>query len=150
MNDHTDSLAAMTLDSVHRLTNAERLRQLTKWGEQNHQDGTSEDNEQIAELAKESCEAAFAGGTGSWLDVLLEEVMEASAETDPERLKEELVQVAAVAESWVAAIDRRYNPDQPPSRNGLERHQVWVWMNGPGHPHWEIRGTGALLEDDAA
>jgi hypothetical protein len=24
-------------------------------------------------------------------------------------------------------------------------HQVWVGMNGPGKPHWEVRGTGALL-----
>lgn len=24
-------------------------------------------------------------------------------------------------------------------------HQVWVWMNGPGKPHWEVRGTGLKL-----
>lgn len=24
-------------------------------------------------------------------------------------------------------------------------HQVWVWMQGPGKPHWEIRGTGLVL-----
>jgi hypothetical protein len=24
-------------------------------------------------------------------------------------------------------------------------HQVWVWMQGPGKPHWEVRGTGAQL-----
>lgn len=23
--------------------------------------------------------------------------------------------------------------------------QVWAWMNGPGTPHWEPRGTGVIL-----
>jgi hypothetical protein len=36
-----------------------------------------------------------------------------------------------------------------PSRVGLESHQVWAWMNGPGTPHWEIRGTGAIWPDPA-
>ena len=26
----------------------------------------------------------------------------------------------------------------------LPAGQVWAWMNGPGIPHWEVRGTGAL------
>lgn len=97
----------MITDTIDRLTYAERERQLAKWGEQNHADGTSAENEAIADLAKESCETAFAAGRGTWLDILLEEVMEASAEEDEDKLKVELIQVAAVAESWVAAIDRR-------------------------------------------
>jgi hypothetical protein len=24
----------------------------------------------------------------------------------------------------------------------VDNHQHWVWINGPGEPHWEIRGTG--------
>ena len=28
----------------------------------------------------------------------------------------------------------------------LPKGQVWVHMNGPGEPHWEIRGTGAILD----
>jgi hypothetical protein len=43
----------------------------------------------------------------TWRDILLEEVYEAFAETDSDRLREELIQVAAVALSWVDAIDRR-------------------------------------------
>ena len=39
--------------------------------------------------------------------------------------------------------------DNPPERNlpGMEPHQFWIWMNGPGKPHYEIRGTGAMLGD---
>lgn len=39
--------------------------------------------------------------------VLLEEVFEALAERDDERLREELIQVAAVAAKWVQIIDAR-------------------------------------------
>lgn len=39
-----------------------------------------------------------------------------------------------------------YDRRNPPSREGLESHQVWVWMNGPGQPHWEVRGTGVALD----
>lgn len=105
------------IDNLHRFTNAERLRQLEKWGEQNHHDGTSSANSAIADLARESCDASFKAGTGSWLDILLEEVMEASAEEDEEKLKEELVQVAAVAESWVAAIIRRQEARRNAGKN---------------------------------
>jgi hypothetical protein len=37
--------------------------------------------------------------------------------------------------------------DNPPEYDlpGMEHHQVWVWMNGPGKPHYEIRGTGGAF-----
>lgn len=92
---------------VAHLTRQERLRQLDIWGEQNHPDGTSVANAEIADLAKDSCERAFNEGRGTYLDILLEEVMEASAEVDDDKLVAELIQVAAVAESWVEAIRRR-------------------------------------------
>lgn len=37
---------------------------------------------------------------------------------------------------------------QPPPKTRemiASGHQVWVGMNGPGKPHWEVRGTGVLL-----
>lgn len=39
------------------------------------------------------------------------------------------------------------NPDTPPADTEamIAQRQLWVWMYGPGKPHWEIRGTGALL-----
>lgn len=51
-----------------------------------------------------------------------------------------------------AALRRRRlalsDPRQPPPKTAemeASGHQVWVWMNGPGKGHWEIRGTGAHL-----
>ena len=46
-------------------------------------------------------------GSLAWDGILLEEVYEAFAEEDPIKLRSELVQVAAVAVQWIAAIDRR-------------------------------------------
>jgi malonyl CoA-acyl carrier protein transacylase len=44
----------------------------------------------------------------TWEHILTEEHYEAMAEEDPTRLREELIQVAAVAVAWVEAIDRRH------------------------------------------
>ena len=85
----------------------ERVRQDAKWGEQNHPDGTSALYVQPAQVAKMTTERRAAEGRVSWIDILHEEVMEAYAETDPEKLRAELVQVAAVTVAWLEAIDRR-------------------------------------------
>jgi hypothetical protein len=91
---------------------AERIRQDIKWGEQNHPDGTGDEpgsriRVRQAEHAREVCQTHATEGTVTWLDILREEVAEAFAETDPANLREELIQVAAVATAWVEAIDRR-------------------------------------------
>lgn len=106
----------------------ERTHQDAKWGEQNHPDGTGPDiapfsdmtvatpswcyldAAELAELAREDCQGAFAVGKGTYRHVLLEEVFEALAEADPACLRGELIQVAAVAVQWVEAIDRRAQP----------------------------------------
>lgn len=111
-----DMMATMyVLDEVF----AERQRQDEKWGEQNHPDFWPTKLPQTAELratyygvpqeglAKHNCELAFAAGRGSWADILVEEVSEAIGAPHVEALREELVQVAAVAVKWVEAIDRR-------------------------------------------
>lgn len=85
---------------------AERRRQDEKWGEQNHPNGTGEEYEFHRDFARQQCEDRFANGTGSYLDILAEEVYEAFAESDPDRLRAELIQVAAVAVAWVEKIDR--------------------------------------------
>jgi len=97
----------------------ERVRQDAKWGEQNHPDGTGDDwamcsgqhigwAEEAADDARRRCQEA---STKPWGDtfalILNEEVAEAFAESDPSRLREELLQVAAVAVNWIEAIDRR-------------------------------------------
>lgn len=91
---------------------AERDRQDAKWGEQNHPDGTGQHPEIIdADVARMVCQSAAEGGYLDWLHILREEVAEAFAESDPAKLRAELVQVAAVAVAWIGAIDRRTAPD---------------------------------------
>ncbi len=92
--------------------NHERKAQDSKWGEQNHPDGTgalhwrvaSNESRRLTDLEAKSDNLA-------WLAILREEVYEAFAESDPQRLKEELIQVAAVAVAWVEAIERREETD---------------------------------------
>ena len=86
----------------------ERVRQEARWGEQNHPDGTGLYQQQAAaENARRVCDNNFRRGKGSWADILREEFAEVLAESDPARLREELIQVAAVAIAWTEAIDRR-------------------------------------------
>lgn len=90
---------------------AERRRQDAKWGEQNHPDGTGGlGRRQDAEKARAECQRQFAEKTGTWVDILDEEVAEAYAECDPVKLRAELVQVGAVVVAWIEAIDRRPLP----------------------------------------
>lgn len=86
---------------------AERRRQDEKWGEQNHPDGTGGDSAQVmAESAKLSCDYAAKRGEVTYRHILKEEVAEALAETDKARLRDELIQVAAVCVQWVEKLDR--------------------------------------------
>ncbi|HVV11625.1 hypothetical protein [Amycolatopsis sp.] len=86
----------------------ERLRQDEKFGEQNHRDGTGLwGDEDAADAARAACDENFRYGNGTWRDVLAEEFNEALAESDPDKLRAELIQVAAVAVAWAEAIDRR-------------------------------------------
>lgn len=88
------------VDEVHD----ERESQDAKWGEQNHPDGTSDSYALNAHVARENYELAE---KLTWRHILTEEFYEALAETDPVKLRAELIQVAAVAVAWIEAIDRR-------------------------------------------
>lgn len=91
---------------------AERERQDARWGEQNHPDGTGGiEARRIAEDARRNCQAAAERGTVTWLLISDEEHCEALAESDPVKLRAELVQDAAVKVAWIAAIDRRTAAD---------------------------------------
>lgn len=92
-------------------------RQVAKWGEQNHPSQYGYDvidcvAHPTAQDAKDLCDGITAGveqGTLSWTDIFLEEVLEAREEAvsgNLEALKEELIQCAAVALSWVESIER--------------------------------------------
>ncbi|MEV0441850.1 hypothetical protein AB0I84_06065 [Streptomyces spectabilis] len=98
-----------TLNTVLDEIRTERARQDAKFGEQNHPDGTAADftARAMRDSARVVCESKAARGALTWVDVLDEEYWEARAETDPAKLRAELVQVAAVAVAWIEAIDRR-------------------------------------------
>ena len=87
---------------------SERIRQDHKWGEQNHPDGTGEVTAVRArDHAQAECELAFQEKRGTYRHILTEEYYEVLAETDPRKLRLELIQLAAVAVQWVEALDRR-------------------------------------------
>lgn len=101
--------------SVHEVE-LERDAQDAKWGEQNWPDGTGPnipwplfvgDGTAAANRARERCDGNKAKGILTFRDILTEEVAEAYAESDPVKLRAELIQVAAVACKWAEAIDRR-------------------------------------------
>lgn len=103
------SATRSVLDEVE----GERLAQDVRWGRQDHPDGTgvAPIDRTMAQVAQSRCEIAFENGRGTYRHILDEEVAEAFAESDPARLRAELIQVAAVAVAWVEAIDRRERND---------------------------------------
>lgn len=115
----------------------ERERQEQKWGEQNHPDGTGPDVElntvygaymdQLADGHKLDTDYASKMGELTYKDIFLEEVFEALSEEDQEKLREELVQAAAVAVAWVEKIDR----DKEKKRAKVEADTLyWKLANG--------------------
>ncbi|MFG2993973.1 hypothetical protein ACGFZK_32560 [Streptomyces sp. NPDC048257] len=86
---------------------AERGRQLAKWGDQRHRDGTSFGNASWAQEANAQCQHAADEDCLTWGHILYEEFTEVMAEPDPARLRAELIQVAAVCAAWVSDLDRR-------------------------------------------
>lgn len=98
-------------DAFHQIGNfvvGECSRQHETWGVQNHPDGTGlTGDDELAETVKRFNAEMVRTGNLTWRDILWEEVREAFAESDPDRLIEELEQVAAVAVSWIDAVKRR-------------------------------------------
>ena len=96
----------------------ERERQDQKWGEQNHPDGTRDDRRMLGDVslptwgticyrARNMTDQLNKEGRATYLEIMLEEVVEAFSESHPASLRAELIQVAAVAVQWIEAIDRR-------------------------------------------
>ena len=104
---------ATVLDQVAN----ERYCQHAKFKQQNWPDGTgtlldlniarARTPLSASDAAKDVTNQAFADGKLTWKDILVEELFEALDETDLERLRAEVIQVAGVAVAWVEAIDRR-------------------------------------------
>lgn len=92
---------------------AERKRQDAVWGVQHHDDGTSHVYSADAEHWKGVVNEDATDGASQWAHILLEEIFEALSETDPVKLRVELVQSAAVITNWIEDIDSRTRPARP-------------------------------------
>ncbi|MFF4576892.1 hypothetical protein ACFY15_00545 [Streptomyces sp. NPDC001373] len=99
---------------------AERSRQLAKFGDQRHPDMTGDATaqcdarlmfdewaEQYRQINNGHLDQRDTDPRLDWTGILLEEVYEALAEPDPARLRAELIQIAAICQAWVSDIDRR-------------------------------------------
>ena len=87
---------------------AEIRRQDEEWGIQAHPDGTGGYEAEInAHSQKSVVDSMAMNGDITWKEILLEEVYEVFAETDPQKISEELNQVIAVAIQWRKAIANR-------------------------------------------
>lgn len=86
----------------------ERQRQNEKHPETDgFPDGTSVAYRLACDMARKACDVKAEVGVCTWVDVLKEEVLEAFCEEDVVKLREELVQVMAVAGRWIEALDAR-------------------------------------------
>lgn len=104
------------INSIFELIKNERIRQDELWGEQNHQllNNFAFTGNMMCEsyaipspdIARDRCELHAANGSITWADILLEEVSEVISELDPQKMREELIQVAAVVVQMVEYIDR--------------------------------------------
>lgn len=99
---------------------AERARQFEEYGSnEDLKDGTGGDwlapvtslgADRIEELLRQDYEDyEDSKQTITWMHLVREEVAEAFDETDPERLRKEVLQIAALCVSWVEKIDARPN-----------------------------------------
>jgi hypothetical protein len=109
----TFSPGLLTLDRWQRYQRvfddvaAERESQVAQWGDQQLPFGTGSDRDQLlARAHRDTTQKHAADGTVTWRDVLLEEVFEAMAESDPHKLRDELVQMIAVGTKMIEDIDR--------------------------------------------
>jgi hypothetical protein len=91
----------------------ERKRQDEKRGEQNHPMLSAyEDLESIRARLHEFRALNEDKDYRCWLTILQEEIGEAFAETDPEKQREKMVQVAAVAVQIIEYLDRRMEAEE--------------------------------------
>ena len=99
--------------------------------------GTGSKEDRIAAaLARRACDDAFSLGRGTFAHILLEEVAETMAESDPKLLRAELIQVAAVAVKWCQVLDLRAAAPtiSPPAPDAADAPMLpgWVCRDGCG------------------
>lgn len=99
-------------EPIYDAIETERLRQLTLWGDQRHEDGYERCTITVREArrCKEITEARAAEGCVSWANIFREEVAELFATDDPAERRAELIQIIAVGVAWIEDIDLRRKP----------------------------------------
>ncbi|MFE4647713.1 DUF6011 domain-containing protein [Streptomyces sp. NPDC056707] len=92
-----------------RLIDTERQAQLAKWGEQHHRDGsaTGTNIRLCTDLAEGMRQVNADPAEVSWTTIMLEEAYEVGAETDPAKIRAELIQLVAVCAAWISDIEQR-------------------------------------------
>ncbi|MFJ1865503.1 NUDIX hydrolase [Streptomyces sp. NPDC088097] len=121
-------------------------RQLAKFGDQRHPDGTGPNTEvwipllpasRAADAALTRCQRAAERGNLTWQHILDKEVAEVRAESNPAKLRAELVQVAAVCAAWVSDLDRRPVSETPPRRAVCQHCRTEIeWIDCPHAGGW--------------
>ena len=100
---------ATPFDRIVQDVREERGRQDLQFGRQLHPNGTNVKYKPLADSARNATRKADADGQQTWFNIAREEFWESMAETDPKRLRAELIQLIAVGVAWVEAIDEQ-NP----------------------------------------
>lgn len=116
----------------------ETEEQYDKWGQQDHPVVSQEDPTGIYLLGRTYrsfemlAKQRFAAGERSWALIELEEIFEAVSERDMDKARAEWVQVAAVAVSAIAAMDRGAGlpPEGPPMEGPQGRRTTTLALPG--------------------
>ena len=95
------------IDNIFDEIRAERRRQDEKRGEQNHQMLDKCVPTQYMEDGASIYKEINSSEKRSWFSIIQEEIYKAFAETEPEKQREEMIQVAAVAVAIIEYLDRR-------------------------------------------
>lgn len=105
MSPHTGDPIDRVLDDVYSV----RVDQNVHWGYDwlRHPDGTGPRFQAVAETLRMREQDAAGKGTVTWQQILDAETAVAFEQTDPARLREQLLRVAATAVAWCEALDRR-------------------------------------------
>jgi hypothetical protein len=91
---------------IFRAIHEEHIRQDEKWGEQSHPMLLFETIETIQSGLKHARFTNKNPDKRDWFYILHEEILEAFCETDPEKQRAEMIQVAAVAVQIIEYLDR--------------------------------------------
>lgn len=102
--------------SLHLMLDAQQ-HAIEKFGRHDYPDGTAANSRRRARAASAKAQTEHERATGSisWMTILREELHEVACEVDPDRLRAELADIAAVALAWSDAIMYRALKNTPPS-----------------------------------